>query len=230
VLAAAASLLVAAVSGCGLVSKAKNFASNVAVLTDIGSKLKDSSSKTYTAVYSLDGGRTVTVANQPPKSAYRGINTTFISLPNGTWTCQKGAGHTVCTETVPIGAGALGGLGTGLGEGLVTPEIAVGLLAAATLVPDAKITKSERTIAGQKSTCAKVTGLTDSQKGKDAKVKDFSVCVTGTGVLGSFEGTLDNDKAGKTELTKYTTTVDAKLFALPAGAKIVRLPASPSAK
>ena len=45
------------------------------------------------------------------------------------------------------------------GPGFVTPELALGLILAAALVPGAKVEQSEKTIAGQSSKCATATGL-----------------------------------------------------------------------
>ena len=55
------------------------------------------------------------------------------------------------------------------GPGFVTPELALGLIAAAALVPGAKVEQSERSIAGQDSLCATASGLEAAASPGDKK-------------------------------------------------------------
>jgi hypothetical protein len=108
------------------------------------------------------------------------------------------------------------------GPGFVTPELALGLVIAAAVVPGADVSKSEKTVAGQKSLCANVTGLDAAATPGDGDApKDFSVCVTEVGILASFSGTSTSGETLSVELTGYSETADPSAFAPPAGAEIV---------
>jgi hypothetical protein len=99
-------------------------------------------------------------------------------------------------------------------RGLVPPTLVIGLLTAASLSSDAAIKRSETTIAGQPATCVEVSGV------RDAAATDFDACITDNGVLGSFDGTVD-DKESDVSLVKYETTVAPDAFDPPAGAETV---------
>lgn len=98
------------------------------------------------------------------------------------------------------------------------------MLTAALVVPNVHVDKSTQTIAGQSSTCAKVSNLEQAQQNEQQndtnKVTDFTVCVTDSGVLARFEGTTTDGTKANIELAKYSGTVDRGLFQPPAGAKI----------
>ena len=100
-------------------------------------------------------------------------------------------GDVTCQKTTPQTASTDAGLVAGVaGPGFVTPELALGLIAAAAFVPDAEVSQSEKTIAGESALCATVTGLEAAASPGDADApKDFSVCVTDAGILASFSGT-----------------------------------------
>jgi len=95
-------------------------------------------------------------------------------------------------------------------------------------VPEAKVTQTDKSIAGQKSLCAEVTNL-EKAASKDEKdaLHDFSVCVTEDGVLASFSGSLQNGETAKVELVSYSAEADKAAFAPPKGAKIVETGATP---
>jgi hypothetical protein len=224
VVCGAASLVLSA-SGCGVISGVKNFAGKVGVLRDLSGKLKDSEKLTFTAVYTVSGHKPVTLANQPPRTAVRAGTTTFVSGPSGNFLCQTAKRPATCEKTPANSATGMEALGAG--QGFVSPQLAIGVLAAAALLPNAKVEESTRSIAGRNSTCAKVTGV-DNVPIDDSTVTEFTVCITDDGILGSFQGALKNGKAIKMELTKFSTTVAAGAFALPHGAKVVDM-ASPSA-
>jgi hypothetical protein len=68
-----------------------------------------------------------------------------------------------------------------------------------------------------------VTGLdngSSSGNSNQQQLQDFSVCITEDGILGSFEGTLQNGTKGSLTLIEYSTTVDPSQFTPPPGAQI----------
>ena len=84
-----------------------------------------------------------------------------------------------------------------------------------------KATCQVSSIAGQNSTCAKVSNLAQAQQGNEtSKVTDFTVCVTDSGVLARFAGTTTDGTKANIELTGYSGSVDDGLLQPPAGAKI----------
>jgi hypothetical protein len=108
------------------------------------------------------------------------------------------------------------------GPAFITPEFALALILAAALVPGAKVTQSDKTIAGRSSKCASATNLeATAQEGDTDVPKEFTVCVTDDGVLASFSGTSTAGEVKAIELTKYSASADAAAFAPPEGAKIV---------
>jgi hypothetical protein len=224
VLLAATLVLPVVASGCEVISKVKNVADSVQTLTSLGNKLKDASKLTYTAEYRAVDGERVTLVQQPPKSAYRGPKGAFISTPDGTLLCETAAGKTACQKAPPqsditVSDAAL--IPTVTGQGFVPPALAVGLIAAAALQTEAHVEQSTKTIAGQHATCAKATGLSkDGGDKNQPNVQDFSVCITDEGVLGSFDGTLQDGTRASLTLLRYSATADGAAFTPPAGAQI----------
>jgi hypothetical protein len=95
----------------------------------------------------------------------------------------------------------------GTADGLVAPSQAVRLVSEAVL-NGSTVTRYESTIADERATCVGVHGAAG-----------FTVCITATGLLGSFTGTIDG-RVVSFELTSYRDTADAATFALPDGAEI----------
>jgi hypothetical protein len=221
-----ATVLGAASLGCGLIDQAKNLVDTAQVLSDFADRLGKSASLTYTADYRVKDGDTVTLVQQPPNSAFLGKTGSFIFTQEYMYVCGTEKGVTSCQRT-PNQAKSVGGADAGVvagvtGPGFVTPEIALGLIAAAAFVPGAKVETSERTIAGEKSLCANATNLdAAASPGDEDAPKDFAVCVTETGILASFSGTTTSGEKAEIELVKYSATADAKALAPPDGAKIV---------
>jgi hypothetical protein len=213
--------------GCGFVNQAKNVIDTAAVLGDFADRLGRSATLTYTAEYQVTGGQQrVTLAQDPPKAAFLADDGRFIftaehmiicgSEPGGTTTCQRAPNRS--TQVDAASAGFVAGVA---GPGFVTPEVALGMVAAAALVPGAKVDSSSKEIAGQPSLCANVTGLENaSTAGTEDVLKDFTVCVTEVGILASFSGTLADGQRGAIELASYRDTVDAGAFEVPAGATV----------
>ncbi len=226
-----ATALAAGTFGCGLLSKAKDIADTAKVLSDFSDRLGKAATLTYTGEYKVTGGETgdpptVTLVHQPPNSAFisptgRFIVTSdflyFCSTEKTVMTCQKEPNSASTADTTD--AGFIAGIA---GPGFVTPELAIGLIAAAILVPGATVSQSSRTIAGQSSLCATASGLDKAASPGDKEApRDFTVCVTDSGVLSSFSGTTVDGQQASIELTNYATTADPSAFAPPEGAKVV---------
>ena len=227
VVATAATLLAASL-GCGLISQAKGIVDNVATLGDFADRLGKAQNLTYTAEYDVDGKKDtahLTLAQQPPNTVFIGDKGRYLFTGDAMYLCDAKDGGTTCTKS-PNAAGQAGANGSALagvaGGTFVSPELALGLILAASVVPGAKVEKSEKKVAGQDTLCAKVSGLeAAATAGDNDAVHDFSVCITNDGVLAEFAGTLQSGETAKVAMTKYKASADAKLFKLPEGAKIV---------
>jgi hypothetical protein len=235
-----ASLVALAVTslGCGALNQAKNIAEAAGVLGDFADRLGKAATMTYTAEYQVSGGDKVTLVQQPPSAAFIGGDGRFIFTPDVMYLCGEQNGKLSCQKS-PNQSGSTTAGETGFaagvaGPGFVTPELALGLIIAAAVVPGADVSTSEKTVAGQKSLCATVTGLDSStvvgsagvadsaaSPGEEDAPKDFSVCVTEVGILASFSGTSTSGDSLSVELTGYSETADPAAFAPPAGAEIV---------
>jgi len=221
-----ATTLAAGTLGCGLLNQAQDLVNNAQVLSDFADRLGKAQTLTYTADYVTPDGATVTLAQQPPNTAFIAKDTRFIftqeaiflcSTEQAVLTCQKSPNSQSTMDSSD--AQLMGGLG---GPGFVTPEVALGLILAASLVPGAKVEQSTQTIAGQGAKCASATGLdAAASPGDSDSPKEFTVCVTNAGILGSFTATSTAGERVGIELTKYSDAADVALFAPPAGAKIV---------
>lgn len=222
---ALASTLAAAGFGCGIIDQAKNLVDTATVLSDFADRLGRAASLTYTAEYAVTGGDKVTLVQQPPNAAFISDKGRFIftsdtlylcGVEDGTMTCQKSP-----NQAADVNAADAGFVAGVAGPGFVTPELALGLVAASALVPGAKVSQSTKTIAGQESLCADVTGVDQADTSGDESLQDFSVCVTEVGILASFHGTSTEGETLGIELTKYSGSADPSAFAPPAGAKII---------
>lgn len=225
-----ATTLAATALGCGLINQVVNTAG---VLSDFADRLGKAATLTYTAEYKVtsdtasSGPETVKLVQQPPNAAFLGKDGgRFIFTKDFLFLCDTEKGVVTCQKSPnnadKVGAADAGFVAGVAGPGFITPEVALGLIVAAAVVPGAKVDKSDKTIAGQKSLCATASGLEKaaSPGDKDAP-KDFSVCVTEDGVLASFSGTSTNGEKAGIELTSYAATADPAAFVPPAGAKIV---------
>jgi hypothetical protein len=223
---ALATTLAAGTLGCGLIGQAKDLVDNVTALSDFADRLGKAQTLTYTAEYSTEDGSTVTLVQQPPNTAYIAKDSRFIftsealflcSTEQAVLTCQKSPNSSSTMDTGDSGLAA--GVG---GPGFITPELALGLILAASIIPGAHVEQSDKTIAGQSSKCATATGLEKAATPGETDVpKEFTVCVTDGGILASFSGVSTTGEKKAIELKKYSESADATLFAPPAGAKIV---------
>lgn len=211
--------------GCGVIDTVRNVVDTAGTLSEFSDRLGKAASLTYTAEYRIEGSDSDTVGyvQQPPNSAtvkgdgrmiFTPEHMIFCGPASGRVTCQKAPNHAAAAGDPTLVAGVAG-------PGFITPEVALGMVAIAALVPDADVETSERTIAGQKSLCADVTGIKDPNAGPDEVAQDFSVCVTESGVLAAFNGTTDTGEKASLELVSYSDRVDGSAFAPPAGAEIV---------
>jgi hypothetical protein len=223
---ALATVLTAGTLGCGLVSQAKNIVDNAKTLSDFAENLGKAQTLTYTAEYKTDDGASVTLAQQPPNTAYVGKDSRFIftkealflcSTEQAALTCQKSPNTSAEMNTADSGYA----VGVG-GPGFITPELALAMILVAAVIPGAHVEQSSKTIAGQSSKCVTATGLEKvATPGETDVPKEFAVCITDAGILASFSGTSTTGEHKAIELTKYSGSADASMFAPPAGAKIV---------
>jgi hypothetical protein len=223
---ALATTLAVASMGCGLIGQAKDLVDNATALSDFAERLGRAQTLTYTAEYSTGGSDTVTLVQQPPNVAYLAKDSRFMFTAESVFLCSTEQAVLTCQKS-PNSSSTMGSTDGGLvagvaGPGFITPELALGLILAAALVPGATVTQSDKTIAGQSSKCASATNLEAAAEEGDTDVpKEFTVCVTDDGVLASFSGTSTAGEVKAIELTKYSDTADAAAFAPPEGAKIV---------
>jgi hypothetical protein len=229
----AGALVISTGVGCGLLSAAKKIANNASVMSSYSEKLEKGTHATYKATYKdITGGDTVTVQQQPPNSVYVTKTGPWIFNGNTSYNCDNSSGSMVCTKTEyssdSDANAALAGSSLATG-GFFVGELGIGLILAAAVVPNSKLSQNKQTIAGQSSDCVTVSNLSDVQSAGDTELSSFTMCVTGAGVVSKFSGT---DTSGKTEgsvMTAYTTSIDASLFQPPAGAQIVDTNSPPPA-
>lgn len=223
---ALATTLAAGSLGCGLIDQAKNLVDNVAALSDFADRLGKAQTLTYTAEYTTMDGNTVTLVQQPPNTAFVGKDSRFIFTSEALFLCSTDQAVLTCQKS-PNSSSTMGtsdsGLAAGIGgPGFITPELALGLILAASIIPGASVTQSDMTIAGQSSKCATATGLENAATPGETDIpKEFTACVTDSGILASFSGTSTTGEKTSIELKSYADTADATLFAPPPGAKIV---------
>jgi hypothetical protein len=220
--------VVAGAMGCGLIGKAQQVVGAAKILSDFGDRLEKGEKLTYTATYNVEGGDPVTLTQQPPNSAYVGKTGRFIFTSSAMYLCDTENAALTCQKSTPTGTAvdsADSGLVSGVaGDAFVSPALALGLIAAAVLVPGAKVSESNKIIAGQSAKCATASNLdAAASPGDTSAPRDFTVCVTDGGALASFTGTDSSGKKLGMTMTAYSTSVDANSFKPPVGAKIVEV-------
>lgn len=227
----AVAVLVAGSLGCGAIRTAKNVGENISTLGDFADKIEKSETVSYQAEYKLADDTKVTVAQQPPAAAAVGDKGRFLATPEAFYFCDTEQAELTCSKTpntdgssYNTGAAALWG---GVGTGFVSAPLALVLLTGALLVPTAKVKKSDAKIAGQKSSCAEVSNLSEA-KDNTTELDAFTVCISDKGVLTRFSGTGTDGETKSVELTSYKDKVDGSLLEVPAGAKIVDTGALPT--
>ncbi|WP_326559917.1 hypothetical protein [Micromonospora sp. NBC_01796] len=210
-------------AGCGVISTVQNAVDTAGALSEFADRLGKAAALTYTAEYTIVGAEqaSVTLAQQPPRSVLVNGDGRLITTPDSMIICDGGeCQRTPNNASTGPDAAMVAGVA---GPAFITPELALGMVAAAAIVPNTDVDTSERTIAGQDSLCADVTGIKDPQGGTDELLQDFSVCVTDSGVLASFTGTSNTGTHASIELVKFADSVDERLFAPPANATLTDL-------
>jgi hypothetical protein len=178
--------MIVALAGCGKAADAGSFG-NGQLVKDVGIRLAQADSLTYTADFSLADNATVTIAHAlaPDRTAYSFPGGLVLLLPSGTTSCKISKASTTCSsgaEIVPGSESSPDVDSTIEKGGMIRPETVIALLDQTALNADAIITDTERTLAGTNATCIAVTGV--------AVDDQFSACVTQDGLLGAFTGTV----------------------------------------
>jgi hypothetical protein len=210
-----AATIMVALAGCGSIGDAQQVIDRARLVNDLASRLDHASELTYTAEYQLPGGdhATIAQAQNPVRVAYTYSGGVYATTKEATIDCTG----TTCTLTdppSPIADSQTGMQDRMIEHGLVPPTTVVGLLTAASLSSNAVIQQHDTTIAGEHATCVSVSGVENSEAAQ------FDACITATGVLGSFKGTV-NAKPMEVSLIRYVPSVAENAFDPPAGAKTV---------
>jgi hypothetical protein len=180
------------------------------LVSEMASQLTGAAELTYTATYQLAGGGTarITQAQAPARTAYSYPGGYVIITSTGTIRCTDK--NTTCTETTPTpGTDA-----TLPSTTMVTPDAVLSMLNVAALDPDVVSEQHDTTIAGRHATCLNLRQV------DGAPAREFRVCVTSEGALGSFAATIKGETADQA-LTRYTDKADANAFTIPAGMKLI---------
>jgi hypothetical protein len=219
----AALVCLIATGGCDALDNARRAGGQGQLVNDLAGRLGRSAALTYTADYSLSGGRSAIVASAPGRTAYT-FPGGMMSVTTDTFMDCRMAGRLLtCTLTsLPtaapnqVNAYALGeDLQTFIvASGFVPLPVVAGLLSAAALDPDASVRQHDSTIAGQHATCVEVSQV------DNAAASAYDVCVTTDGILGSFSGVV-HGRSVEITLTDYRASVSADAFSPPRGATMV---------
>lgn len=161
---------------------------------------------TFKVTYATHGSgpSTTLVFEQRPPDARFGTSHGFVlELSGKTYYCASTIGHAVCLET---GANPLLGL-----EGLFSPASVVTELKTlqteiAAKIAGVKVSTSEKTFAGQASTCISVS----------VKSTGYEYCVTNAKGILAYGGS----STGYVEMTAYANSAPTGDFVLPHGATI----------
>lgn len=213
--------------GCGIGS-AKNIAPTATVLAEFADRLSHGRQSTYTATYDVPDGERVTLVREPRRAAFLTQRGRFVFTAGHLVRCAGNTCHRTPNQQPDLDTTTSGLAAEVTGPGFLTAEDALAVVAAAALVPGAKVKPSTRTIAGQEAVCGDVTGLAAANPPGQEPLRDFSVCVTDAGVLASFRGTLDNGRAVAVELTSVGQAADPVAFSVPAGTAVIDVAALPA--
>jgi hypothetical protein len=210
-LTAALVVLAGAVAGgCGTAADGGQADGNQAFLADLAGRLNGGATATYTATYTIGGGATGTIAQAqgPDRVAITYPTGITVVTPDGATQCDRGAGGITCAKgasTAAMSAAVERG-------GMIRPETVTSMLTTIAMDADAIVSERDTSYAGLPATCATVT-YTNGSAGFDA-------CVTSTGLLASFNGTV-GDAHIDMALNRVVESVADDAFAVPASAKIV---------
>jgi hypothetical protein len=217
-LAAAVLALCAATAGCSDMDDPGQGLTRNDLVADLAAQMTAAADLTYQADYQLSGGEKATVAQtqKPARTAYVYPGGLVIVTADATTQCRT-AKTTTCTLTAPATPASPppAKVFEGAGEtGLVTPATVLALLNAAVLDNDVEVEQHDTTIAGRHATCVQLNGV------DEAAARDFRTCITNEGVLGSFNGILNQTRMD-VAMTHYSEQVQEKTFELPKSAKLV---------
>ncbi|MGX6602698.1 hypothetical protein ACWKSP_11250 [Micromonosporaceae bacterium Da 78-11] len=208
---ATASVVLLGAAGCtGLDAADAASITHDDLISELATQLAGESSLTYTAAYQMTGGGTtkITQAQKPTRTVYAYPTGTLIVTPAGTVSCEPGDHPATCAEAGPTPSAAPD-VAT-----MVTPRTVLSMLNTAALDDDATATQHDTTMAGRHATCLDLA-LVDG-----TPAREFTVCVTNEGALGSFVGTI-NGKRTDLALTTYADKADPTAFTIPAGATLI---------
>ncbi|MFU8849583.1 hypothetical protein ACNAW0_01110 [Micromonospora sp. SL1-18] len=209
------------VTGCQALDDAGGALGRADLVNDLAARMDRALEQTWAADYQLPGGRTASVAQtmKPLQSAYTWPDGKITVSQQAVTHCEKSGGRTSCVVSPPLptaGKPSVVVYTEARKYGLVTPPAVIRLLTDAALDREADIEQTDTTLGGHHATCVDVTRAGER----------FTACVTTEGVLASFTGTLDG-KPADIALSRYTDTVEASAFDVPAGADVVdRRPAT----
>ena len=214
-LATAALMLCAATAGCSDLEESGPGLTRNDLVADLAAQMTSATDLTYEANYQLSGGEKATVAQtrKPARTVYVYPGGKVTVTADATTECRT-ARTTTCTLTAPAAAGPATVLEGAGKSGLVAPTTVLGLLNAAALDTDVEVTQHDTTIAGRHATCVELAGV------DDAAARDFTTCITNEGVLGSFNGVLNQTRV-EVAMTRYSEQVEEAMFELPKSAKLV---------
>jgi hypothetical protein len=217
-LATAVLLLCVATAGCSDLDESSQGLTRNDLVADLAAQMTSAADLTYEASYQLPGGEKATVAQtqKPARTAYVYPGGKVTVTADATTECRTEK-TTTCTLTAPATAAspAPATVFEGAGEsGLIPPATVFTLLNAAVLDNDVEVDQHDTTIAGRHATCVQLTGV------DDAAARDFTTCITNEGVLGSFDGILDQTRV-EVAMTHYSEEVEEAMFDLPESAKLV---------
>ncbi|MFC0004568.1 hypothetical protein [Micromonospora siamensis] len=203
------------VTGCQALDEAGAGLDRADLVNDLAAQMDEALAGTWTAEYRLPDGRTASIAQtqKPLASAYTWPDGKITVTQDALTRCDNSTGRTACTVLPPVataGKPSVPVYDEAARRGLVTPPGVIRLLTDAALDPAATVTATDTTVAGHHATCVDVKRSTG----------DFTTCVTGDGVLGSFAGSIGG-RATELTLSRYADTVDPAAFAPPAGAGLV---------
>jgi hypothetical protein len=217
-LATAVLLLCAATAGCSDLDESSPGLNRNDLMADLAAQMTAATDLTYEAKYQLSGGEKATVAQtrKPARTVYVYPGGKITVTPDATTECRT-AKTTTCTLTAPATAASSppATVFAGASEtGLVTPTTVLALLNAAVLDNDVEVVQRDTTIAGRHATCVQLSGV------DEAAARDFTTCITNEGVLGSFNGFLNQTQVD-VAMTHYSEQVEETMFDLPKSAKLV---------
>jgi hypothetical protein len=175
------------------------------LVSELSAQLSTGSTLTYGATYQLVGGATATVnrAQRPARTSYEYPGGRLIVTTTSTVRCTAED----CTQSDPSPTAA-----AELTE-LITPEAVVGMLNTAALDPDVTADQHDTTIAGRHATCLDLNNVDGT------RARQFGVCVTNEGALGSFTATIGGTLVDLA-LTSYTDQADPAAFNPPKSARL----------